>query len=1265
MAGSSQLKIASEPDEAAAVSERSLDPANWTAFRDLAHQTLDRAIDFVATAGERPVWQPVPDRVKEALAAPLPLAPQGTEAVLDEFGELILPYTCGNTHPRFFGWVHGTGTASGILTEMLAAAINANVGGREQSPVYVERQVIDWCRQIFGMPDGTSGLLVSGTSMATLIALTAARNEAAKKISGQDAIDLRTGGVQALGRQLVAYTSSEAHGSVAKALEMIGVGSANLRLIAADQDFRMNPEALAEAIAGDRVKGHVPFCVVATAGTVNSGAIDPIGAIADVCAGHGIWMHVDGAFGALGVLSETIKPQLAGIDRADSLAFDFHKWLHVPYDAGCVLIRHEGAQRNAFSQRPDYLAAGERGLAAGNPWLCEFGPELSRSFRALKVWFTLKEHGLAAFGAQIDQNCAQARYLAGKVTQSADLKLLAPVSLNIVCFRAVIDGFSGAELDRFNADIVTHLQERGIAAPSTTRIDGALAIRVCLTNHRTRRDDIGIMLDAIHEHVLDKKHELAEEARRAQPATQPAPAGAEAEAEAEAVAEEPTPPITKRRRTLNSEAANKRLKTILARPEFQPLVQNITIVPSAVLAVPFQVESAGLIHIASDSLWRLETGTVLVRHALELATWQAATRGQAGPDWTAAVAILATRSAARYLAMLPQAQRRAASQEMPEWLLAAYDNLGRDEPGSGLREFLEPGNAVLTRLMGLQKLSASTLGAIKTSTAVKVAACNIAKRMSELAAPAEVLLTSGGDSRIAPLPETGRNAYHSSATPCSSEISFSSSTVSTISDGAYAVAEGLRQALIHEASGDGFERIFAARMHAVRSEILRITGAKGVPGTAVILTASGTDTALSALHFALSGQEAGSEKPLVAIVIDPNETGSGVPLAAEGRHFLSLTSQGALVEAGGTIAGFEPGTVELCAVRLRNPDGTVRSPREISREVEDIADAAIGEGSRCLLHVLDSSKTGLGAPSIDCVLSLAKLHEGKFDVVVDACQMRLGTDAMRAYLEHGFMLQVTGSKFFTGPSFSGALIVPDDLVQRARGRDWPAGLSDYVGVAEWPPKLAAACGVEATRRNTGLLLRWSAALHEMRAFRKAPDREAEDILRAFAKSIHALMRERPEVELMPTVPLRRDALGIEDPWRSIPTIFPFAVLKTESDGRTRALSFNQLKAVHRLLAEDIRDRLPDSALLEDRVARTRCLLGQPVRIGGDGARIGGVLRLCSSARIVTGAYQAQLARKAAGGTAPAAEALAEFVDEARTVLDKLALIMRHFDQLNG
>ncbi|HTC32940.1 MAG TPA: aspartate aminotransferase family protein [Bryobacteraceae bacterium] len=465
--------------------DRSLDPEDWSSFRTQGHRMLDDMFDYLEHIRERPVWQPMPGDVRAKFRSDLPVAPSELSAVHDEFMRDILPYSNGNVHPGFMGWVHGGGNAAGMLAEMLAAGLNANLGGRDHAPIEVERQIVRWMIELFGFPKTASGLFVTGTSMANLISVLVARDAAL----GFETRRLGVGGVE---RRLIAYASTAAHESLRKAVDCCGLGSDALRLVPVNPRHQMNLAALKQMIESDRRAGFTPFLVAGTAGTVDIGAIDDLDGLAVIAHEERLWFHVDGAFGALGILAPEIAPRLAGIEAADSLAFDFHKWGQVPYDAGFVLLRDGELHRKAFASQAAYLERETRGLSGGSPWPCDFGPDLSRGFRALKTWFTLKVYGLHALGETIEQTCELARYLEQRVAASAELELLAPVQLNIVCFR-----YRCPDADRANARIVAELQESGVAAPSTTRINGQLAIRAAITNHRTSRQDVDALVDAV------------------------------------------------------------------------------------------------------------------------------------------------------------------------------------------------------------------------------------------------------------------------------------------------------------------------------------------------------------------------------------------------------------------------------------------------------------------------------------------------------------------------------------------------------------------------------------------------------------------------------------------------------------------------------------------------------------------------------------------------------------------------------------------------
>jgi glutamate/tyrosine decarboxylase-like PLP-dependent enzyme len=464
-----------------------LDPHDWEELRTQGHRMLDDMIDYVADIRDRPVWRPIPDEVRARFRRELPRQASDLGEVYSEFAEFIAPYATGNVHPGFMGWVHGGGTAVGMLAEMLAAGLNANLGGRDHIPIEVERQIVEWTRAMFGLPHGASGLFVTGTSMANLMAVLVARTAALGQI-------VRQHGLGEAGALLTAYSSTAAHGCVKKAMDLAGFGSDAQRSMPVDRLHRVDVAAMRAQISRDREIGLTPFLVVGSAGTVDIGAIDDLKALSALCREENLWFHVDGAYGALGVLSPVLAPRLAGLERADSIALDFHKWGQVPYDAGFLIVRDGERHRDAFAAPAAYLRREARGLAAGAPWPCDLGPDLSRGFRALKTWFTLKTYGMAKLGAMIERTCALARYMEARILAEPRLELMAPVQLNIVCFR-----YRAGDADKLNGEIVADLQESGISAPSTTTLDGQLAIRAAIVNHRTDVSDVDELVTAVLE----------------------------------------------------------------------------------------------------------------------------------------------------------------------------------------------------------------------------------------------------------------------------------------------------------------------------------------------------------------------------------------------------------------------------------------------------------------------------------------------------------------------------------------------------------------------------------------------------------------------------------------------------------------------------------------------------------------------------------------------------------------------------------------------
>jgi len=467
--------------------EESLDPESWDELRSLGHRMVDDLLTYLQTVRERPVWRPIPADVRARFNGPVPREPEGAERAYADFREYVLPHPMGNIHPRFWGWVMGTGTPLGALAEMLAAGMNPNMGGGDHVPNHVEGQVLDWCKEMLGFPPQASGLLLSGGSMANLVGLAVAR-------SARAGFDVRKRGLRAAEGPLTVYGSVEMHSSIQKAVELLGLGSEGLRLVPVNADFEIDLGALERMLRDDRASGCRPVCIVGNAGTVGTGAIDDLRGLAELSARERVWFHVDGAFGSLAVLVPEYRSQLAGMERADSIAFDLHKWMYVPFEAGCTLVRDAEAHRQAFSLRPDYLTHAERGLAAGTLWFSDYGIQLTRGFRALKVWMSLKEHGLEKYARLVRQNIEQARYLAEQIREAPDLEVLAPVPLNIVCFRYVAPGRDAVALDALNQELLIQLHEQGIAVPSNLTLGGRFALRVAITNHRSRREDFDLLV---------------------------------------------------------------------------------------------------------------------------------------------------------------------------------------------------------------------------------------------------------------------------------------------------------------------------------------------------------------------------------------------------------------------------------------------------------------------------------------------------------------------------------------------------------------------------------------------------------------------------------------------------------------------------------------------------------------------------------------------------------------------------------------------------
>ncbi|MBZ9675177.1 pyridoxal phosphate-dependent decarboxylase family protein [Mesorhizobium sp. ES1-1] len=467
------------------LTEETLDPLDWGDVQAVSHRVIDDAVDYLRDVRDRPVWQEMPANVKDVFAASLPRSPSSLAAVYGEVSRTVMSYPMGNIHPRFWAWYMGSSNFTGALGDFLAAIQGSNLGGGNHAAGLMDSQVVNWCKEMLGFPASSSGTLVSGGSMANIIGLTVARNTKA-------GIDVREHGVAGIEKPLRFYGSDQIHSCHRKGMEALGLGNRALRRIPTDAGLRIDMAALRAAIAEDRAAGFRPACVIGNAGTVNTGAIDDLRGLAKLAHEEGLWFHVDGCIGALIALAPRNKHRVAGIELADSIALDPHKWLHAPFEVGCALVRDAAAHRSAFAVTPEYLESTPRGLASGE-WLNDYGLQTSRGFRALKVWMALKQHGADKFGRLIDQNIAQAGYLADLIEAEPLLELASPPSINIVCFRYQ-PGLAGQALKALNTEIMLLLQEQGIATLSDTTVHGEHWLRVAINNHRTRSTDLELLV---------------------------------------------------------------------------------------------------------------------------------------------------------------------------------------------------------------------------------------------------------------------------------------------------------------------------------------------------------------------------------------------------------------------------------------------------------------------------------------------------------------------------------------------------------------------------------------------------------------------------------------------------------------------------------------------------------------------------------------------------------------------------------------------------
>jgi hypothetical protein len=686
------------------------------------------------------------------------------------------------------------------------------------------------------------------------------------------------------------------------------------------------------------------------------------------------------------------------------------------------------------------------------------------------------------------------------------------------------------------------------------------------------------------------------------------------------------------------------LEKICARPEFGPFLVGVEFIPDPNLSLPFRVEAARVVRFAESLPADWLAAAVLLRQAFEIQTLQALLPCQQEPATRWAIAGLALHCAARYRESLVRSEQTCLAGGLPDWL-AEYESF--EDADRLLAAVLKHG-ATLAELQGDPL---AFLERLRRDSALRAAVRDLYAEMLPAAAPVEWLLAQGGDNRLKVDPDTGLNMYGCSPKPRPWAVTFASCTGSSVSDLGFRAAEQVRRELLLGAFRTGLAEASEEQSSHIRRDLMRLLRLDRIPGTEAVLASSGTDGELAALYFSMAGHG----DPLVNILVAPAEVGSGTVPAAGGLHFDTLTPLGSRVRPGSPVAGLPLGRVSVRTVPVRDGRGEAIPAAEIDRRVRAIVREAVESGARVLLHLLDSSKTGLGAPSIPAVRAIQAEFGERVAVVVDAAQMRVAHTALAGYLRAGFMVLVTGSKFFTGPPFSGALLVPMAMAHRVdRQPPLPRGFAAYATASDFPLRWRALGSLLGERCNLGLILRWGAALWEMKAFFAVPPAHQLEVVEAFLSRLVAEIAGCPELELLSTPILERPEGTAELQWDGLRTIYSFLVKVPGGEGRV--LTLFEAKLVYRWLNMDLSAVLPESAgEAERKIAAVRCHIGQPVPIFQKGGETYAALRIAVGARLVSGVEFDPLL----GHTR--AERLETEIQGALTAIRKLCFIARNFE----
>jgi hypothetical protein len=698
------------------------------------------------------------------------------------------------------------------------------------------------------------------------------------------------------------------------------------------------------------------------------------------------------------------------------------------------------------------------------------------------------------------------------------------------------------------------------------------------------------------------------------------------------------------------------LVLVFSRPEFSPLSGSITIKTSGTIEGPFQVPSADQIILNPNALDNLPLAAFLVRYALELALWQRTMGEQASLGYFLAISIIGGITAKRYVDGMVKREREACLMALPHVCSFIHEAFFEDRWRASFEDTAVPqSRELLLRLFNLVGIEISVPSRITEEMLVEAAVT--IERSEPVTTPVEFLLTAGGDDRLRINEKTGLNSYGCSPRPRPWAVTFASTTASSISEYAFAECERLRQKMIQAICDNSFDSFITDEYANLRREILHALELEDMKGLELAFTSSGTDAELLALFLSLSR----GPEYITNILIGPEETGSGVLLAASGRHFMLTTPLGGDVERELAVEGIPTERVRLVEVPLRHNDGAFLESAELDSRVVTLVRKLIASGGRVLLHTIDSSKTGLNAPNGNTVYRLKEEYRDALDIVVDACQLRASNNKIRTYLERGFMVLITGSKFYTGPPFSGAMLIPETLANRVKDNgDLPAGFAHYFSCHDLPARWDRSGACLAGACNLGLLMRWQAALWEIKAFQAVSEKHKYMVFALFGESIREAINSNPDLELVPTPTTERWKLLEGMDWDWLPTIFTFLLFRNGHQGRRKPCTLEEAKKVYHLLNSDISNLIPrDTPEEESRLAARRYHIGQPVKINRVGDDWSGALRISAGARLVSGVrFDPELGRHFS-------QRLSREITEACEALDKISVILKYFSHIEN